>query len=187
MRGLAKLLPQYSGQGIDAIVVLGRGADSQTERALAVSRLWTEQSDTEVFVSGMTDAPPILKSLVEMGVPEQRLSGERCSQTTWENGLFSTRLLGSSERNRVLLVTDEPHLLRAFLVFKGFGFDVVPQAIESESMPIFSLETSRIVLREYAALVNYAVSGKLRAKSADAQAIDQTEAQTKLDEWKCQL
>ncbi|HEY9887001.1 MAG TPA: YdcF family protein [Candidatus Obscuribacterales bacterium] len=168
------------------MVVLGRGASSQSDRALAAAQLFQEQP-IDIFVSGMGDAQPILKTLTEMGVPTNHLDGERCSQTTWENGLFTDFLIDSPTKDAILLVTDEPHLLRAALVFKSFGFEVSPYALPTRTADLFSLTQAGVVVREYVALADYAIGGKLQPKSDEALQADFQVAEQKIQDWGCAL
>ena len=184
---LSSLLPKNQNTAIRSVIVLGRGPDSQAERALVVSQLWKEHQTATIFVSGMTDAPLIARTLKEMGVPEEKIEGERCSQSTWENGLFSELLLNSESHQHVLLVTDSPHMMRAFLVFQSFGFDVTPHTIPLEPEKFFSIKRSRLILREYAALIAYSISGKLGDASEDVQEKNRAEAVDKVKDWGCQL
>ncbi|MGF1523919.1 MAG: YdcF family protein [Leptolyngbyaceae cyanobacterium] len=163
MRFWLGLLPKVQDTAASSILILGRGVDSQRQRALVGAQLWNEARSQSIFVSGMTDAPEIMKTLKQVGVPEARVRGERCSKTTWENGLFSQILLRAQAGNRIVLVTDELHMVRAFLVFRGFDFDVTTHPIAHESTPLFSLKRWRILLREHVALLAYAARGKLQA------------------------
>ncbi|MGP1383506.1 MAG: YdcF family protein [Thainema sp.] len=181
------LLKDNDNKATQSIIVLGRGPSSQAERALVASQLWKENQAAIVFVSGMTDAPPIIETLKEMGVPEEKIEGERCSQSTWENGLFSEILLNSQSHKHVLLVTDSPHMIRALLVFQNFGFDATPHAIQIEPEKLLSIRRSKLVLREYAALVAYSISGKLRDGSEAEQENNRAEAIYKVKDWGCQL
>ncbi|MDB9527494.1 YdcF family protein [Oscillatoria sp. CS-180] len=185
MKTIANLLPTSRDETVASIIVLGRGPSDRAERALATSEIF-QTKPVPVFVSGMTDAPQIVKVLHEMGVEMDYLSGERCSQTTWENGLFSEASLKPKAETNVLLVTDEPHMLRAYLVFQSFGFDVTPHAVPSEK-GLFSLQQARVVLREYAALATYTLRGKLHSKSESVQEADQRQAILKMDDWGCRL
>ncbi|MEO1296542.1 MAG: YdcF family protein [Cyanobacteria bacterium J06636_16] len=128
-----------------------------------------------------------MRALKEMGVPEAKITGERCSKTTWENGLFSKILLHAQAGNRIVLVTDEPHMIRAFLVFRGFGFDVTTHPISHESESFFSPERWRILLREHVALFAYATSGKLQASSITKQRINQVKAHERIVRSGCYL
>lgn len=171
------------GQPVDAIVVLGRGPEQNGERALMAAQLWDQDRAPQIFVSGMTDAPVMMKLIRDMGVPTEQISGERCSQSTWENGLFSEILLSSRNIQRILLVTDEPHLARAALVFRGFGFEVVPYPTTTD----FSLKQVNQTFRELAGLSAYGLSGKLRAPQTDQLRRAQAEANYKLKDWKCSV
>lgn len=187
MRWSLSLLPKDQGKSIESIVILGRGPDSRTERALVASRLWHERQKANIFVSGMTDAPRIIKHLREMNISEAQVSGEKCSQTTWENGLFSDVLINPNGSKRILLVTDKPHMVRAFLVFQGFGFDIVPHPIQQKPENPFSLAGFKILLREHAALAAYAFSNKFYAGPAEKQYSDRAKADYKVASWGCHL
>ncbi|NER82418.1 MAG: YdcF family protein [Leptolyngbya sp. SIO1D8] len=170
-----------------SIVVLGRGSHTQADRALVASQLWQNERSSHIFVSGMSDSPPIVRTLQELGVPERQVQGERCSQSTWENGLFSETLINSQEQNRILLITDAPHMVRAFLVFKAFGFEVIPHPMPSETENIFSVEQSYLISREYIATLAYSISGKLRSGSAENQQKNKARAAAQIAHWECQV
>lgn len=171
------------GQPVDAIVVLGRGPEHNGDRALLAAQLWDKGRAPQIFISGMSDAPVMIKLLREMGIPEDRVRGERCSQSTWENGLFSEILLSSQAAQRILLVTDEPHMARSAMVFRGFGFEVVPHPTQSD----FSLKQMQQILRESAGLIAYGTSGKLRPPKAEQARRSEAEANYKIKQWNCSL
>ena len=187
MQSWLRLLPKDQGEPIESIIILGRGANTQTERALAASQIWHERQGNQIFVSGMTDAPPIIKTLQQMGVPATQVNGERCSQTTWENGLFSSILLNAPEGQPILLMTDELHMVRAFLVFRGFGFDVTPYPVKWKAHSFPSLRRWRVLFREHAALIMYAIEGKFRLGSEEKQHQTLAEANDKIARWGCHL
>ena len=168
---------------VDAIVVLGRGPKSNGDRTLAAAQLWTEGRASTVFMSGMTDAPVMIKLAQDMGVSANKISGERCSQSTWENALFSDILLKSQGPQKILLVTDDIHIPRAALTFRGFGFEVIPHPVQSS----LSIHQIRNIFRESFGLVFYLVSGKLQPPKADAAQLARTEANSKINEWNCRL
>ncbi|MEO1399910.1 MAG: ElyC/SanA/YdcF family protein [Cyanobacteria bacterium J06635_1] len=168
------------GEPVDAIVVLGRGPKNNGERALVAAQLWDKGRASNIFISGMTDAPVMMKLIREMGVPEDKIRGERCSQSTWENGLFSEILLSPNKTRRILLVTDEPHMARSAMVFRGFGFEVVPYPTQAN----FSLGQ---IIRESAGLIAYSTAGKLRPLEADQARRAEAEANYKIQKWKCSL
>jgi uncharacterized SAM-binding protein YcdF (DUF218 family) len=188
MRGLLALLTKNSEQSADVLVILGRGPETQEERAYRAALYWQEHPTVNIFVSGMTDAPEIIKILQQQGVPASNLSGERCSQTTWENGLFTEYLLNSENTDHVLLMTDYPHLVRSVWVFKGFGFNTVtPYPVGRDLNVTFAVTQTSEMLREYAALALYGMSGKYQPETPAQKQRSEAEARRKLDDWNCAL
>ncbi len=171
------------GELANAIVVLGRGPNLNEERALVTAQLLKENRAPKVFVSGMIDAPEIITILQQMGVSKNRISGERCSQNTWENGLFTKILLSHLKPQRILLVTDQAHIRRAASVFRAFGFEVVAYPIRSE----MSLEQGQLQLRELLGLITYYAAGKLSPVRPDQIRQEEVEAKYKIQTWKCRL
>jgi len=191
LRGLSRLLPRPEVSRNQTVVILGRGPDSQADFALAAANLWADHPSLDIFVSGMTDAPEIIKLLKDMGVPETQIKGERCSQTTWENGLFSELLLEPGEEKRIILVTDNLHITRALLVFQGFGFKVETSPAQLEypdgSIVANLITTNRMALREYAALIYYTLSGRFRPLPTNSTSAAEAEARAKVSNWGCYL
>jgi uncharacterized SAM-binding protein YcdF (DUF218 family) len=184
---LVRLLPDSNMESVDSIVVLGRGPESQLDRALTVAQYWKDHPTAAIFVSGMTDAPEIIGVLEQQGIPESRIRGERCSQSTWENGLFTEYLLDADTAKQIVLITDSPHMVRATWVFQGFGFEVVPYPLSSEQTSFFSLKQAQTIIREYIALIFYGFSGKFSPEPADQKQKSETQAKYKIDNWGCYL
>jgi uncharacterized SAM-binding protein YcdF (DUF218 family) len=156
---LMSLLPQDTGQPTDAIVVLGRGKPLRPERVQVAAELWQANRAPLVFASGWGDAKPIARSLVQRGVAEQAVDGEPCSRTTEENAQFTAALLQPRGVRQILLVTDPPHMLRSFLTFQSFGFQVVPHP---NPLPP-EMNTRReafLIVREYLGLMSYGLLGR---------------------------
>ncbi|MEM6251988.1 MAG: YdcF family protein [Cyanobacteria bacterium P01_D01_bin.156] len=172
-----------TGDSADAIVILGRGPKKNVDRTLVATELWQAGRAPQVFVSGMTDAPVIIKLGKDMGIPAQHISGERCSQSTWENALFSEILLSTQGIKKILLVTDDAHIARATLTFRGMGFDVVPYPIQS---PLFTGQL-RSSFRELFGLIFYSMSGKLQKLDPEQDQQERKMAQSKINRWGCSL
>ncbi|MEO1067564.1 MAG: YdcF family protein [Cyanobacteria bacterium J06638_6] len=188
MKAMLGLFSAADNASVDTIVVLGRGPNSLTDRAFVAAQYWQDNQDANIFVSGMMDAPVIMDTLQEMGVPATQISGERCSESTWENALFSDALLQPSVNDRILLITDEPHMLRSIWVFKGFGFkQVEPYVVEQN--PIFSLSLKRAyrMIREYAALVKYGVLGRYTPATPEQHRQAEAAAKFRVEDWNCYL
>jgi uncharacterized SAM-binding protein YcdF (DUF218 family) len=64
--------------------------------------------------------------LVQLGCPAERILVEGESQTTYENAVFTARLLETKHVRQVVLVTEAIHMPRALGVFRAAGLDVTP-------------------------------------------------------------
>ncbi|NJL20110.1 MAG: YdcF family protein [Leptolyngbyaceae cyanobacterium SM1_3_5] len=160
-QALTASLPTDLSEKVDAIVVLGRGEELRDPRADLTRSLWKANRAPRIFASGMLDARSIVQFLQESGITASALGGEECSQTTAENGLFTAAILHRQPIQKILLVTDPPHMLRSFLVFRSFGFTVTPSF--SPLPPNWSTQRqAHLLLREYLALAQYAVSGQFQ-------------------------
>ncbi len=156
---LVVFLPPDSGIKADAIVLLGRGAGGfYTDRAELGAQLWKAGRAPLVFASGIDDARSLLEQVEQKGIPQQALDGENCSLTTAENALFSAAILQAQGKQRILLVTDEPHMLRSMLVFRAYGFTVIPRTTPLPSYMSFR-DKAFLIFREYGGLIGYALQG----------------------------
>ncbi|HEY9738544.1 MAG TPA: YdcF family protein [Trichocoleus sp.] len=161
-------VPQDSGQSTDAIVVLGRGATLGPSRVDVAARLWQQQRAPVIFASGRVDAPVIVQALEEKGVPAQALDGEPCSSTTEENAEFTAALLRPQGVQRILLVTDPPHMLRSLLTFQSYGFEVVPHPSPLPGSPE-APSYRKLLIREWAGLIAYGLMGRYFARPASPE------------------
>lgn len=76
--------------------------------------------------SGVVIADVMLRTLRQAGVPDSMIWAERTSTSTYQNALFTARLLQSKQIHRIALVTEAYHLLRSVQCFRKQGIDVVP-------------------------------------------------------------
>ncbi len=157
-KALVVFLPPDSGAVANAIVVLGRGTPFEQQRIHATAELWQAGRSPIIFASGMGDAPRMIKQLGAKGIPQQALNGESCSRTTWENAIFTAAILLPQKKQRILLITDAPHMLRSLLVYQALGFTVIPHPLELP--PGFSFKaTAFLTFREYMGLIAYGFRG----------------------------
>lgn len=182
--GLTAFVPPDSGESVQAIVVLGRGKSLRELRVSEVQELWQSDRAPRIFVSGMSDADAIIQSLNQQGIPEQSLSGEECSQSTEENGVFTSAILHPQGIQKILLVTDPPHMLRSFLVFRSFRFQVIPH-FSPIVIPSTLQEYFRIQLREYLGLAEYALTGKFILRNPASLNPPPAEVTQKFQDWNC--
>lgn len=170
----------------DAIVVLGRGPNQTQTRTDAAIQLWQDGKAPQIFISGILDAPIIIDMANDRGIPPDHISGESCSRSTWENAFYSEMLmpkqLSSSEKPTILLITDDLHIARSTLIFRSFGFEVIPHPVRAD----FSLWREHI-LREFFVLAYYAVSGRLQPPTAEEYQLAQNDAQSRIPRRQCIL
>ena len=145
----------------DAIVVLGCrvGPGGSPSGALVrrVDRgvgLFHEGAAPLLVLSGggagpVAEAAIMRKMALRWGVPEAALLIEPFSRNTFENARESARLLGLRGFRSVLLVSDRTHLLRAILLFRFAGLNVVGWAA---AMPPSTTWAARAAIHECAAL-----------------------------------
>ncbi|MDN4989054.1 MULTISPECIES: YdcF family protein [unclassified Bradyrhizobium] len=130
----------------DGIIVLGGSVDTElsaahhtpvvphaADRLLAPAELARRYPNARIVFTGgsanliANDAreadysAPILENA---GVPKERLILERDSRNTYENAIFTKRLVAPKPGERWLLVTSAYHMPRAMGIFRKAGFDV---------------------------------------------------------------
>jgi uncharacterized SAM-binding protein YcdF (DUF218 family) len=66
------------------------------------------------------------RALEQEGVPPSKIWTEEKSRSTYENALYSARLLHGSGIRRIALVVEADSMLRAEMCFRKQGFDVTP-------------------------------------------------------------
>lgn len=184
--GLTVGLPPDSGEKVDAIVVLGRGAEFREQRVSIVQELWQTHRAPEVFASGMMDARPIVKQLAKSGIPMQNLDGEECSRSTQENGVFTKEILYSQGKRRIILVTDTAHMLRAWLIFRNLGFEVIPHSVSMRSK-LTPRKQILVLIREYSALLRYALTQHQLEKSPYRLSEPTVIPAERIQDWNCRV
>jgi uncharacterized SAM-binding protein YcdF (DUF218 family) len=185
--GLTAPLPPDLGDRVDAIVVLGRGPDLRAARTGVAWQLWQSKRADKIFASGMMDAIPMVEYWQDKGVPATSLAGEECSQTTEENAIFTSAILHSQRVKSILLVTDPPHMWRSLLVFRSFGFNVVPHATRLDFQRFTTKDRLVLVVREYLGAIDYALNDKFRQRSPQELDNPSPEILRKITEWNCKV
>jgi uncharacterized SAM-binding protein YcdF (DUF218 family) len=130
----------------DAMVVLGGGVavpappritpdlSDAADRVLHAARLYRAGKAPVVLVSGGTipwlgsdipEAGSMQSLLEEWGVPGTSILAENDSRNTYENAVFTRKLLAVHGLQRVLLVTSAMHMPRALATFTSAGIDAV--------------------------------------------------------------
>jgi uncharacterized SAM-binding protein YcdF (DUF218 family) len=161
---LTWFVPADSGAPADAIVVLSRGEEVKGQRYEIAVQLWQDQRAPQIFVTAQSNLTHMKKLLQQRQIPTQVLSGTNCAMTTYDEAQSTAAILGPQGVERIILLTDPPHMLRSLLTFRGFGFAVIPHIV---SLPndLRSAERSLLALREYPGLVSYALLGRFSWRS----------------------
>jgi uncharacterized SAM-binding protein YcdF (DUF218 family) len=159
-QGMTMFAAEDTGEPVDAIVVLGRGLLLNPSRVATVAELWRAGRSPKIFASGAGDAPLIVESLRAAGIPAEALAGEECSRTTEENAWFSRAALFPQGIQRILLVTDLPHLWRSQLTYESVGFSVIthPSPLRDQ---LSRKRRLSLMTRETLALLAYGIEGRL--------------------------
>jgi uncharacterized SAM-binding protein YcdF (DUF218 family) len=142
-------------EDIQAIVVLAGAArptnpwrlqaeldSASIYRCLCAARLYHQAKACPLFVSGgksdpSQPGPPCSRVmhdfLLELGVKASDLIVEDGSRTTYENAVESRRLLEARGIQKIVLVTDAVHMVRAAACFRRQGLEVVPAACHHQA------------------------------------------------------
>jgi uncharacterized SAM-binding protein YcdF (DUF218 family) len=68
--------------------------------------------------------------LVDLGVDPDRLIIEEDSRNTWENAVFTERLVRPRPSDTWVLITSATHMPRAVGCFRAVGWDVIPYPVD---------------------------------------------------------
>lgn len=71
--------------------------------------------------------------LIALGIPRERIVIEQKSVNTWQNAVFTKRILKPRTTDRYILVTSAWHMPRAVGVFRKAGFNVVPYPVDYQT------------------------------------------------------
>ena len=199
-----RYLPLNPVPQAEAIVVLGGGTESEQfprpmvevnsagDRILYAAQLYKEGRAPFILLSGgnitwlggrsMTPADEMAQILAMIGIPEQAIWLQPDSRNTYEDALYSSKMLQEKGIRRVLLVTSAMHMPRSVALFEHQGIEVIPAPVDFtitqdgwENLNAFepqatlvnlvpntsSLSLTTNVLKEYLGLLIYGLRGWL--------------------------
>lgn len=105
------------------------------DRVLYAAHLYKEGKAPVIIATGgritwLQNAPPEADSmknlLIEIGVPESAIIEETQALNTYENALYTKKILEKRGIKQSLLVTSASHMPRSLRVFQKQGIDVIP-------------------------------------------------------------
>ncbi len=177
---------------VQAIVVIGGGLESiksprrtfdvgaAGDRIIHTARLYHAGKAPLILVSGGTlpwqkispETDGMLAFLQELGVSAEFVMSEPDSINTYENALFSKKLLDRKGIDKILLVTSAFHMRRSAAVFRKVGFEVIPVPTDfrvvENSLSLFDylpdaryLEQTTIAIKEYIGLAYYTLRQRI--------------------------
>lgn len=162
---LMSAVPADTGETADAIVVLGRGYEERGDRYPVAMQLLKAGRAPQLLITGRGNFERAGLLLDDYDISLAQISGTTCGRTTKDEAFSLSAILGPQGIHRIILITDRPHMLRAYLTFRGRGFSVLPHPIDLE---ISSARHSMLTLREYVGLTSYGLLGRLFPQSPDA-------------------
>ena len=139
------------GRPIAGFIALGGGEERIIE-ALTLARSYPQ---SKLLISGAGEAP---MRLLKSTIASERLLIEGQAKTTFENALFTVRLLGTGAAGRWILVTSASHMPRAVACFRKAGLAVDPWPV-ADGVPDWRGRFVRTA-HEAAGLLVYWLEGK---------------------------
>lgn len=152
----------------DAVIVLGAAVHGKTPSLTLKKRLdtaieyYTENPDSLIIVSGgkgaqedITEAEAMQNYLVSHGVSENKIIKEENATSTYENFVFSKKLLDENLGNdyTFAFITNEYHILRANLCANEAGLKNITHAHSNTNLS-YLISGS---LRECLAVIKYII------------------------------
>jgi uncharacterized SAM-binding protein YcdF (DUF218 family) len=156
---------------------LNSGGDRYVETAILARRypqakVVVTGGSGAIVLEGEGDAATAPRLLQALGVERDRLVLENESRDTYENAVFTRRMVEPKPAEVWLLVTSAFHMPRSVALFRKAGFDVVPWPVDYRTSgaegvsffadnPVDSIQTTTVVIREWIGLTAYWLSGRI--------------------------
>lgn len=128
----------------------------------------------ELFHQEMKESTVAKRIMLDLGVSEQDILIESESRNTYENALYSKKILESEKAKSVLLITSAFHMKRSYAIFKKLGLgDVIPFATDyrrsTSQLNLWELllpspndlEISSFCIKEWIGILAYTFKGYL--------------------------
>ncbi|RKN80423.1 YdcF family protein [Paenibacillus ginsengarvi] len=159
------------GTPADTIIVLGaavwngKPSPALRERIDMAVEAWNDQLAPAIIATGgiglpgePSEASVIKKTLIERGVPENRIIIEDKSRSTYENLHNSLEFMQQHEMKSAVLVTHGYHALRARMMAKMIGIDASVEPVQ-----IRPLRLAYYTLRECGGIAYLFATSPLRS------------------------
>ncbi len=174
--------PDINWQENNAIILLGAGAQKIRNNAepaffsygriLEVTRQYyncqSNGKNCKIILSGggsfknkVSEAEVYKKVLTELGVDANDIILESKSMNTWQNALFTNKILKSNSFDNIILLSSGFHMLRSELYFAHFGIKAIPVRADYIKAQLTFIPTwynfalTDIALHEYIGYIRY--------------------------------
>ena len=136
---------------IDGIIALG-GSDARVVEAVALAQQFPK---AKLIITGAGEDRSHAYARSH-GIAPDRLVLETASRTTYENAIFTQRLLAPRADQRWVLVTSASHMPRAIGCFRKAGFTVLPWPVMTDP----KLAPAHVARHEWLGLIVYRLLGR---------------------------
>lgn len=157
---------------------LNNGAERLTEAAKMAlrfpkSRILVTGGVGALIYRGRDEATMAKKFLIDLGIDKDRIQIETQSKNTWQNAVFSKKLIKPKAGENWLLITSAFHMPRSMGVFRAAGFPVTPWPVDYRTRGMedawrFSARPSKawrnidVAVKEWVGYIAYSLSGRLK-------------------------
>ena len=143
-------------------------------RAFPKAKLVFSGGSGALFPSATPEASVARRLWSELGVPDDLVITEDKSRNTYENALFTQRLLHPGAGEKWLLVTSAWHMPRAIGCFRALGMNPIAFPVDFRTYGnaadwrfpgdgALALRNTEVAVREWVGLIAYALTGKTDA------------------------
>ncbi|MGB5971868.1 MAG: YdcF family protein [Nodosilinea sp.] len=160
---LSSFVPPDQGESVDAVVVLARSGYIQGDRYDTALDMVAAGRTSNLLIMGRTQGASVIEAVDKRDLSPNLVSAI-CVRTTKQEAESAAATLGARGLQKIVLITDTPHMLRAWLTFRGLGFTVIPH-VEPLPTHVSSRERSLLAIREYTGLISYAMLGRFQRQS----------------------
>lgn len=125
---------------------------------------------SHIFDDVLREDEPVRDALRQCGIDPDGVIFENESRNTWENAVFSQRIVGPKPGERWLLVTSAMHMPRSVGIFRQVGWDVIAYPVDYRTrkgaVPYLRIDFDRKLhmlhdtVREWLGLVSYRLMGR---------------------------
>ncbi len=110
---------------------------------------------------GVNEAEAMKQLAIEKGIPEEDILVEKSATSTYENFIYSEKILEQNNLKLVIIVTEPFHIKRASLVADKLGIDYSVSPAKDSPCWTNNKYFSRYLLKEPVAILAYMLQGKL--------------------------